>query len=104
MVVGVAIIAGPLSLVKKSRLSGSDPPSPLISTEVWLASGSSPLGFPILQISRRGARGTRPLSGLLPARLRFEVLMNRAKWRPCPELGKQSQPHGSPRPSPRGPH
>lgn len=49
MVIGVAIIAGPLSLAKKSRLSGSDPPSPLISTEVWLASGSSPLGFPILQ-------------------------------------------------------
>lgn len=104
MVMGVAIIAGPVSLVKERRLSGSDPSSPLISTEVWLASGSSPLGFPILQISRRGPRGMRQLSGLFPACLRFEVLMSRAKWRPCPELGKQSQPHGSPRPGPRGPH
>jgi hypothetical protein len=104
MVMEVAIIAGPVSPVKERRFSGSDPPSPLISTEVWLDSGSSPLGFPILQVSRRGARGTRPLSGLLPACLRFEVPMNRAKWRRCPELGKQSQPLGSPRPDPRGPH
>ncbi|KAJ5880510.1 uncharacterized protein N7473_011563 [Penicillium subrubescens] len=79
MVMGMAIIAGPVSPVKATWFSGSDPPSPLISTEVWLGCGSSPLGFPILQISRHGARGTRALSGLLPACLRFEVLMNRAK-------------------------